>query len=204
MIANVHRQNAPCVGSPGRAIAVTDQVTGCFVRGESFGYLIGDPFSGRIGRHPNSDQSFARVTKNYQRIEQLERDRTHHEEIDRSDSSGVIAQESLPTLRAGLSGPYHVSAHGRLGDFDPEHKQLAVDARRAAQRIFSAHTPNQSAGLMVDARTPNAPSRSPTPISSAAAPMPADKNFQLNDDNRIHNRREQAKEPNEKQPINVP
>jgi hypothetical protein len=57
---------------------------------------------------------------------------------------------------------------------------------------------------MVDARTPNAPSRSPTPISSAAAPMPADKNFQLNDDNRIHNRREQAKEPNEKQPINVP
>jgi hypothetical protein len=48
-------------------------------------------------RHTDADQSPAVVAKNYQAIEQLERDSANHEQIDRCDPSGVVAQE--PTVR---------------------------------------------------------------------------------------------------------
>ena len=52
------------------------------------------------------------VTKNHQAIEQLERDRSHHEKIDRSDAGGVIAQERSPTLRRRMPPPHDVPADG--------------------------------------------------------------------------------------------
>jgi hypothetical protein len=83
-----------------------------FVPGEGVGNLTCDPFCSRIARHANGHQAPSGVPKNYQAIEQLERDRSHHEQIDGRNPSGVIAQECLPTLgRWGLRRR-HVSRHG--------------------------------------------------------------------------------------------
>jgi hypothetical protein len=45
-------------------------------------------------------------------IEQLERDRRNHKQIDRSDSGCVIAQECRPALGRWSSAPDHVPADG--------------------------------------------------------------------------------------------
>jgi len=62
------------------------------------------------------------VAKDYQAIEQLKRDRAYDEQIQRSDASGMIAQESLPTLGRWSVAPDHISADSRFSDFDPKHQ----------------------------------------------------------------------------------
>ena len=47
----------------------------------------------------------------------------------------------------GLGPPRHVSADGRLADFDAELEQFAMDARRAPKRIGEAHLTDQIADL---------------------------------------------------------
>src|ERR1019366_10566907 len=97
-ISDLHCANAVSIGWTISSVAVTNQVTRSFVPGEGVGNLTRDPFCSRIARHANGHQSPSGVAKNYQAIEQLERDRSHHEQIDGRNPSGVIAQECLPTL----------------------------------------------------------------------------------------------------------
>jgi hypothetical protein len=62
------------------------------------------------------------VAKDYQAIEQLERDRAYDEQIQRSDAGGVIAQKGLSTLGWWSPAPDHISADGRFSDFDPKYQ----------------------------------------------------------------------------------
>src|SRR5216684_3684612 len=50
------------------------------------------------------------MTQDHQAIEQLERDRTYDEHIQRGDAGNVIAQESLPTLGRWSAAPDHIRA----------------------------------------------------------------------------------------------
>jgi hypothetical protein len=52
------------------------------------------------------------MAKNYQAIEQIERDRPNHEQIQRGNAVNVIAQESLPTLGGWSAAPDHIPADG--------------------------------------------------------------------------------------------
>jgi hypothetical protein len=70
-----------------------------FIPGESVSHLPSDPLGSWIARHAYSNQSSSRVPKNDKAVEQLERDRSHHEQIKRSNAGSVITQECLPTLR---------------------------------------------------------------------------------------------------------
>src|SRR6202040_445261 len=90
--------------------AVTDHMTWRFVPGEGVSHLTGDPLVCRIGSHSNRDESPAGVTQNHQAVEELERDRPHHEQIQRSDAGNVIAQEGLPALRRWSAAPDHIPA----------------------------------------------------------------------------------------------
>ena len=62
-----------------------------FVPGKRVCYLTYDPLGGRIVRHADAHQSPPGVTKNDQALEQLKRDSTNHEQIDRSYPGGMVA-----------------------------------------------------------------------------------------------------------------
>jgi hypothetical protein len=55
---------------------------------------------------------------------------------------GPLSQQNR--LRWWTMSPNHVLSHGRLGDLDAEHKQLAVDARCTPQRVLSTDAPNKA------------------------------------------------------------
>src|ERR1700730_9954375 len=112
-----------------------------FIPGESVCHLPGDPLGSRIGSDADRDSPPAGVTQDHQAVEQLERDGAHHEQIQRSDACGVIAQESLPTLGRWSVAPDHIPAYGRFSDFYPEHQQFAVNPWCAPQRVLAAHPP---------------------------------------------------------------
>ena len=69
------------------------------------GDLLGDPLAGWICCHIGPDEPSPLQTQDDQPVEQFEPDRRNDEQIDASDVGGVIAQESLPTWRAGAVTP---------------------------------------------------------------------------------------------------
>ena len=120
-IPNAHGSKSSCYGMAIRGVSVPNDVLGCLIPGEGLGDLAGDPFSRRIGGDidPNQLASLNNVGR-------------------------VIAEESFPALRWWAMSPNHVLSHGRLGDLDAEHKQLAVDARCTPQRVLSTDAPNKA------------------------------------------------------------
>jgi hypothetical protein len=58
---------------------------------EGFGCLTRNSLRCRIAGYGNPDQPSSSVAKNDQAIEQLERDGADYEQVDRSNSCGVIA-----------------------------------------------------------------------------------------------------------------
>jgi hypothetical protein len=66
-------------------------------------------------------------------------------------------------------------ADGSLGHTKAQLEQFAMDARRAPERIGSAHLSNQIDSLWSDARAPGFPSPTlPTPEQAKALSMPVD------------------------------
>ena len=83
----------------------------------------------------NGQQLASAMAQNHKAVQQLERDRRHDKEIDRGDAVGVVVKERSPGWRWRTAMLHHVLRHGRLRDIDPELQDLAVDSRRAPQRI---------------------------------------------------------------------
>ena len=77
-------------------------------------------------------QPAAAVTQDHQTIEEFEKRSRHDEQINRSNTRRMVAQEGLPILRRRSSGPgHHVFRDGRLCDLDSEHEQLAMNAEHS-------------------------------------------------------------------------
>src|SRR5262245_50556412 len=85
-------------------------------------------------------------------IEQLEVDRGTTKRFGGSDAVGMVAQERLPALARPPKMFDHALGNTRLGDFDAELEQLAVDSRGAPQSIHPGHLANQIADLPGDRR----------------------------------------------------
>src|SRR5271167_3070246 len=143
MIADAHGTNASRVRGPERAVAISDQMLGCFIPWESFGHLTCDPLLCWIGGDSDPDQFSLSVAKNHQTIEQLERDGADNEEVSRSDPGRLIAQECPPALRTRSFGPDQVTSNGRFADVDSEHEQLAMDFWRSPERVLATHPADQ-------------------------------------------------------------
>src|ERR1035437_7533245 len=200
-ISDPHCANASGVRWTERAVAVANQMTRRFVPGKGIDHLSRDPLGGRVVRHADAHQSPSGVAKNYQAIEQLERDSANHEQIDRRDPRGVIAQECFPTLGGRSLPPDHVPRHGRFGDFDAEHEQFAVYPWRSPQWVFLFHPSDEFVDLAVDSGAAPTPAGFPAPIGAKAAPMPADHGLRLNHSDHIQNRGEQLVQPYKDQPV---
>ena len=93
-------------------VTIANQMTRRFIPGESVSHLPSDPLGSRICSDADRDQPSAGVTQDHQAVEQLERESPHYEQIQRSDATSVIAQESLPTLERWSAAPDHIPADG--------------------------------------------------------------------------------------------
>src|ERR1700683_3506877 len=120
MIADPHRANAAGIVTAERMITIADQVPGSFIPRKGFGYLSGDPLRGRVGSDTDTGQPSPAVLKDHQAIEELERNGSHHEEVERCDTGCMIAQEGLPALRSRSPGTRYILGYGRLRDLDPQ------------------------------------------------------------------------------------
>src|SRR5712691_3304924 len=138
-VANAHRSKSSDEDIAIGLIAIANQIVGSPFPAESFRNLICNPFCGRMRCDAEPYDLSSAVPHDQQSIEQTKRDCRHDEQIYRSDAVGMIAKESLPTLRRWFSPLDHILGHTRLPDFDAELQQLSMDPRRSPQRISNAH-----------------------------------------------------------------
>ena len=129
--------------------------------------------------------------------EDFERDCGDHEEVDRSSTIRVIAEECLPALIGIPGSPGHVLGHGGLADLEAELQELSVNARCAPQRIFQAHLPDQRPKLAGRLWPSSARSRLPTPIDPEALAMPTHQGLGMYDADRLRNLGPKSYEPGE-------
>ena len=69
----------------------------------------------------------ASVANDQKRIQKVKRHRWNHEQIDRGNRIGMIAQKCFPALRWWSTSSNHVFRDCRLGDFKTQLQKLAVD-----------------------------------------------------------------------------
>ena len=87
MIADTHCANAMGVGWAEGSVAVADEMKWRFIPRESVCHLPSDPLLSWIGSDADRDQPPAGVTQDHQAVEQLERDSTYDEQVQRSDAT---------------------------------------------------------------------------------------------------------------------
>jgi hypothetical protein len=104
------------------------------------------------------------IAEDDQHIEEAEADRRHDEQIHRGDASGMVVQKGLPALARRPPSSRHVLGHCRLSDLDTKLEQLAMNARRAPQRIGTAHLANETAQVARDSWATAACAGLPAPI----------------------------------------
>src|SRR5215469_8736567 len=82
-----------------RSVAVPNKIARCTVPGKRLDDLARNPLRGRICRHPERYPQSTSVTQNHKAIEQPERNRRQHEEVDCRDTIDMIGQKGPPALR---------------------------------------------------------------------------------------------------------
>ena len=100
-------------------------------------------------RHPQS----APVAQNHKTIEQPERYRRQHEEIDCRNTFGMIVQKGAPAL--GRRAAIHVPRDRRLSEREAELEQFAMNVWRTPEVICTAHLANELAQFGCDSRPAN-------------------------------------------------
>ncbi len=90
-----------------------------------------------------------------------------------------------------------------MGNLNPELEQLAVDPRRAPQRVPLAHAHDQLADVRRDRWPPwgAAGVRSPSPVTAKTFSMPADDGLRLHDDEGVQATGPQTIEPDPECPV---
>src|SRR5271156_7202014 len=78
-----------------------------------------------------------------------------------------------------------------------------MDARRAPQRIVSAHLSDQISQFAIDLWPAHRAPRSPTPPSPIPCPVPADYSLRLDDQDGVRERRKQPIQPNDQSAVDA-
>jgi hypothetical protein len=142
-IANAHGPKSSNKDLTAGPIQITDEIAGRLLTATSCRELIGDPFGGRMRCDAKPQDLPPAMAHDQQSIEKPERDCRNHEQIDRRDAVGMIAEECLPALGRRACSPRHILGDAGLADLDAELEQLAMDPRRSPQRIGNAHLADQ-------------------------------------------------------------
>jgi hypothetical protein len=93
----------------------------------------------------------------------------------------MIGEEFPPGLRRRTAVPGHVLRDRSLTDADAELQELAVDSRRARQRIRLRHRANQLPNVRLNARPTQAASAPPGPEQPEGSAMPGEDRLRSND-----------------------
>src|ERR1700677_2600078 len=152
-------------------VAIADEVVRSLIPGKCLRYLTCNPFGRRICCDVDPDEASAVEPDDDEGVEQVEADSWKNEQVHGSNVRRVFTQEGPPPLAARPPPFDHVLGDARLRDLKPELEQFAVDARRAPQRIFDVHAPDQYAQLRFDLRSPSQWARLPTPVAAKAGPV---------------------------------
>ena len=119
-------------------------------------------------------------------VQHTEGDRRHREEIHRRNGFAVISEKREPALRRIRISwrSVHPAGDCSLGNIEPEHEKLAVNARGSPNRILGDHAENQIPYLLGGLFSPTVPldSRNQPPIKTKSNSVPADHCFRRDDD----------------------
>src|ERR1022692_4089499 len=190
LVPDAHSANSARDDGAIDSIPIPDEVARRLIPGEGLGYLTHNPFRRRMACNVDPDDVSTIQPHNDEAKEQIEANGRNNEQVHGGDIWGMIAQESAPSL-AWRSMPLdHVLGDARLCDFKPEIEQFAVDARRAPQRVFDAHPPDQRTEVRLDLRSPSPRARLPTPITAKAGPMPTHERLRTDNREDLQDRRE--------------
>ena len=74
--------------------------------------------------------------------------RSDDEQINGGDVCSMNAQKGLPICRGWVATPEHVPGNSRLGDVDTKFQQLAMNTRRAPERVTAADCSNQISDII--------------------------------------------------------
>jgi hypothetical protein len=118
-----------------------DRVSRGAAQGERFAQLLHRPRRGGMVRDGHVHDAPALMGEDREDEEQATRRGRHHEEVRSHHLSDVICQERAPCLRRGLPAVPHVFRDRGLRDLDAKLEQLAVDPRRAPERVRLRHRP---------------------------------------------------------------
>ena len=156
-------------------IAVAQQIAWRGLLREGLDHLLARPERRGIGGHVEMHHAPTLQRKDHEYIQDAETDRWDSEEVQRHQIVGVIGQKDPPALRRRLTGLGKQPRDGALGNLQSQLEQLAVDARRAPERIRLPHRANQLTDLLGHTRSPGrSPERPalPTPVASETLTMP--------------------------------
>ena len=112
--------------------------------------LACDPFRGWICGDVDPDKVSALQPDDDEDIEQIEADGWNNEQVHGGDIRRMVAQEGAPALTRRATSLGHVLGDGRLSHLKAELEQLAVDAWRTPQQVFSVHLPDHARRSDVD------------------------------------------------------
>jgi hypothetical protein len=95
-----------------------------------------------MGGHGDVHNASTLMDEDEEHEQESTRCRRDDEEIGCRDLLGMICQERPPRLGRRSGAPAHVLRDGRLRDVEAQFQQLAVNPRRAPERIRLRHGPN--------------------------------------------------------------
>jgi hypothetical protein len=146
-VPNAHGRKTSHYGMAIRGVSVSNEILGCLIPGEGFGYLAGDPIRRRIGGDVDPQQVASLQADDGQSIEKPEANGRHDEQVDSTDVRRMIVEQGLPALGRWPTSTHHVLGDSRLRDLEAQLEQLTVDARRSPQWVRPAHLANEGAQL---------------------------------------------------------
>src|SRR6266480_5269061 len=143
LVTDAHGAQSAYDGSAVDSIPIPDQVARSLIPREYFCDLTCDPVRGRIRCGVDPDKVPAGQPNDDEDIEQIEPNGRNNEQVHGADVRCVVTQEGPPSLRGRAALLHHVLRNAQLSDLKAELEQLAMDARRAPQRIVNAHSTDQ-------------------------------------------------------------
>src|SRR5450759_4290 len=189
LVPDAHSAHSACDNAAVDPIPIADEVARRLIPREGLGQLACDPFCRRICCDVDPDQLSAAQTDDDERIEQVEANGRHNEQIHGSNVRRLVPQKGAPFLTWRSVSLDHVFGDARLRDIKPELEQFAVDTWHTPKRILHAHLPDQRAVVRLGLRPPSPRARLPTPVAAKAGPMPPHERLRLDDREDLQNRR---------------
>ena len=109
------------------SIIIAHQIGRRRCSGEGLSDLAGQPLGCRMSRDLKPQQLSPAVAQDQKREQSLKGQRRDHAHINSSDHFHVVSKKRPPGLRRRPPTPHQVFGDRRLGDFEPQHQQFAMD-----------------------------------------------------------------------------